>query len=208
VKLDKWSDRNLGRRPNAPRLRLRTLGRAESRNVYPELSTAWKAMSVRILLFFLASFTANLACTTHFEQLISTHLWALADFTWTLCNASMVMTTYEKHRALHAGNIYLLTQQALTVFAKKASIYLFRVRPKHHYLSHILLTLQRSKLNPRIWTTCRKESMLFKLKRIGKHVSPQRVGKTLLHRYWVHMESRFRIRKQTKQFNPRPSWKY
>ena len=191
---DNWCVESLGRKMSAPRLTLRTLGRAESNVVYPQLSTAWKGMAVRCLIFFLAFYTEKWCQSTSFQQLIATHCWALADYLWTCQTAGMTMTAYEKHRALHAGHVYLVTLQALNVYSRTAGLFLFRTRPKNHYFHHILKTLQKSKFNPKTWTTIRKESMLFKLKRIGRSCSALTIGKTLLSKYWMHQESRFRIR--------------
>ena len=118
------------------------------------------------------------------------------------------MGSYEKSRALHAGEVWLSTLQALNAYCFRTGLYLFRCRPKNHYFKHILMTLRTSQFNPKNWVTTRKESMLFKLKRIGKRCSSYvhmkrggAFGKSLLQKHWMHMESRFRIRKRNNKFH-------
>jgi hypothetical protein len=205
-KLDDWCETNDVKRPSGPKLSLRVVGRGDGDNCYPELASSWKATDVGTLIFFLAHITQTLCGNNGFMTLVATHMWGLADYMWVCRNSDPIqLNDGQLKRALHAGRAYLLTLQALCNICKQAQLLLFRARPKSHYFDHTLRTLQTSKLNPEMFSSKKHESMLGKLKRIGKNCSKLSVSKRLLQRYLLQMGARFRARKRYGRFtlNPR-----
>ena len=194
---------------NAPTLSLRMIGRSESTTDFPEMSSTWKASANTVLIFFLAYKTELVCRHSDYQKLIAVHCWALADYLW-ICKHSdsrIEFTEQEQKRALHAGRVYLVSLQALSGIARRFGMFLWRTRPKNHYFDHTLMTLKTSRINPMLFTTMRKESMLGKLKRIGKACSKKTVGKRVLQRWMVLQCTRFRQRQRTGQWklNPRAS---
>ena len=182
---------------NAPTLSLRSIGRGDSTLQYPEISSIWKAASIKVLIFFMAVKSEQLCTTGHYQKLIATHLWSLAEYLWVCGISGLEFDDQQRRRAMHAGRIYLLTLQSLNVIAKEEGLWLWRVRPKNHYFCHTLLELQSSAINPKIFSTAAKESFLFKLKRIGQSCHTHTVGDQVLKKYWIYMQHRIRVRQKT-----------
>jgi hypothetical protein len=202
--LDVWADQNGLPRVNAPRLSLRLLGRGDSGQCYPELSSKWKAVNVDILAFFVAHLTEQKCKHNGYEQLIATHCWAMAEFMHITKQAGVELSPLEVRRTLHAGRSYLVTLQALCSIAKQHKLWLWRCRPKNHYFDHILLTLKTSPFNPEVFSCLRKESMLGKLKKIGRSCSSETVPRVALHKWTIHQSIRFRIRKRSGKWKVDP----
>jgi len=195
--LDNWCIHNSLKKVSSPRLSLRTLGRKDSNLVFPELSSVWKAAPINILISFLANFTAKVCTSGGFAKLTAVHCWALADFMWVLKDADIELDEYQHKRALHAGRVYLVSLQALCGFAKSNGLFLWRCRPKGHYFDHLLHSLRGSRLNPDLFSCMRKESMLGKLKKIGKSCARQTVCRVALEKHLRYLTCRIRLRRRT-----------
>jgi len=185
---------------SAVKLSMRTVGRGDGQANFPELSSHWKASPTRVLTYFLAEKCRKVCHNSGYQKIITTHMWAMAEFTWVCRHAGIEMQPLERDRALRAGRLYLLTLQGLCNIAKAKKSYLWRMRPKNHYFAHILHTLARSPLNPDVFSCLRRESMLGKLKHIGKSCSKLTVTKTALVKYLIVQTSRIRVRKQFGKF--------
>jgi hypothetical protein len=203
-KLDSYCNDNGLKRVAAPMLSLRMLNRADSSQTFPELSSTWKAAPTSVLIFFVAHITEQVCTHSGYERLIAAHCWGLADYLFVCKRAGVELNSREQKRALHAGRVYLLTLQALCGIALKNKLFLWRCRPKNHQFDHALETMKTSALNPNIGTCLRKESMLGKLKRVGRSCSRLTVGAITLKKYAIHMKCRFRIRKRTRKWRVNP----
>jgi hypothetical protein len=186
-------------------LSLRSLGRGDGNACFPELSSTWKAFSVQMLMFFLADFCQKVSMDTGRLKLVAVHMWGMADFTWVLTHSGIEMQPHERERAVYAGRIYLLTLQALCGIAKANSEFMWRTRPKNHYFAHILIMLAKSPLNPKLFNCLRRESMLGKLKKIGKSCSKLTVTKVVLQKYLVAQTGRIKVRQRCGKFKISPS---
>lgn len=78
----------------------------------------------------------------------------------------------------------------------KRGVVLYKLRPKHHYLWHIIDDLG-SGINPR-WMSCfAEEDLLGKLKKIGLKVHKNTSMRRMLERYLLYLTRRIRHRERS-----------
>jgi hypothetical protein len=188
---------------SAPRLTLRVLGRGESQSCYPELASSWKAAPTIMLTHFLANKTKEVMTVNRYQQLVATHMWALAEFQHVCSHGGIELWPREQARAAHAGKVYLLTLQELAGIARASGVFMWRTRPKNHYFDHLVHVVRRSPVNPQLFDCLKRESMLGKLKRIGRSCHKRSMPTVTLHKYLIAQTQRVRVRQQLSKFDLR-----
>jgi hypothetical protein len=80
----------------------------------------------------------------------------------------LVLTANVVEQISVAGDLFLLSYQALAAHNLERQVALYRVRPKTHYLCHLIEFVQRYKLNPRFVNCFMDEDFMGRVKRIIK----------------------------------------
>lgn len=99
---------------------------------------------------------------------------------------------------------HLLAWQHLAARCHVKKFYLYKMRPKHHYLDHIQRDVARTCLNPRKTMTCfSDESFLGCLKRIGVRCHQANMMERLFQRYVLFLSLRWNDTKWLPVFAPK-----
>jgi hypothetical protein len=121
-----------------PRFSLASVGR-ETGATYPDLSSAYKAASVQLLLHWVAEKSREIdPC-----PLRRLHSESLAMWVRTCAAAGVWMSGEERQRAFQHGRTYLLSHMRLAKLhlaenPAQAPAALFFIRPKHHSFDHLV----------------------------------------------------------------------
>ncbi len=104
----------------------------------PELSSSYKAVTVKYFARFLGGKAIEMADDTPYRKLRATCSWALIEFMHVIDHAGIVLTDHELNRMQYAGNAYILSYAALAKQAVDRSEMQWRLRPKLHGFDHLL----------------------------------------------------------------------
>ncbi len=131
----------------------------------PVLGTKFKAHTVKQLLYWLGDFTSNCKVAgNHRSELLACAAGSLAQCMQTFDEASYILSHKEAKCAYDMGNMFLISYSKLaSLICNTFQIYRFQIRPKHHYWAHILLDVQRTRLNPRYFASCFKDEAFLAL---------------------------------------------
>ena len=192
----KWC-RDQGRESVKGRLSLQTLGRKDSRNVYPELPSQIKGAGVQTFCLYVAHLAAEFVGDSEHSQLRATCAWGFSEYLAVLQTAPLVMSELETARLLHGGRTYIDCYSALAASCAESGVFLFKCRPKFHYYDHTLDFARDSRLNPQKLGCWHEESYLGKLKRIAQKCHGATVLTTSFQRYFIYLSLRWQRRRTT-----------
>lgn len=89
-------------------------------------------------------------------------------------------------------HMHLVAWQELAHLAGEKGLFLFYLRPKHHYMMHLGEQVLRCKVNPRRAMTCSNdESFLGYIKQTGVRCHKAAVNLRVLQRYALFLELRW-----------------
>ena len=111
----------------------------------------------------------------------------------------VALKAFDSHVTLH-----LQSWQHLAHWCQMNNVYLFRLRPKCHYLQHLGRDTKRNRLNPRLVSACfSEESFLGYVKRIAvKCHSSSMIRERFWQRYLMFMAVRFQNNRATSRCKP------
>ena len=115
--------------------------------------------------------------------------WTANLFSGCLSHAGMFMTNQERETALIAGRFFIHTYLLLANAALAADQLLFKVRPKLHYLLHLLERLQTSYRNPHFGATWMDEDWVRYAIGLKKKMSHRTSSHNILKRFLVLTKS-------------------
>lgn len=99
-------------------------------------------------------------------------------------------STQEVHRCL---TTHLLSWQHLAGLSAQRNMFLFKMRPKHHFMFHIKEDLKRTLLNPQRVQSCHSdESFLGCIKRVGVACHQMSMLTRLYQRYLLFLSVRWK----------------
>jgi len=158
-----------------------------------------KAVRVEILNRFLCKHIVKQAPTLqHADEvgtLRATASWAYETMHITLDEAGLFLDDDQVAQFNMAGHTFLTTLQKLAEVDVK---HIWKLRPKHHGLDHMMLDmLTHSRINPKKTSCLLEEDFLGKMKHIGMYcrgVSPLAMSGRLLDRYMLSMALRWHFR--------------
>lgn len=196
------------RKIGAPRhmLSLRTVGRPDginTRTIYPELSSRFKASVVKILTCFLSEKAIEFEARrpSQHGRLRASCGYAITMFIHTMDKAPLLLTREQADLLDHHGRTYIATYAALAKRSAEARDCMWKWRPKLHNFEHLLESTRESRINPRHTGCWDDESYLGKLKRLGLKCSGQTILKTSLLRYFLYLGLRWEARRRTGQWS-------
>jgi hypothetical protein len=170
------------------------LGRGTSKTTYPELSSTFKAASVKTVCLYLAKKVLDLHVPgDNHSKIRSTCAWAYADWLHTLDLSDRIFLPTQRDRASRSGRLFLVTYQTLAEESIAERTWLYKVRPKHHDYDHVVMLLEAgSLLNPRFLTCFAEEDLMGKLKRIGLKCSRQTAPVRMLEWWLLTVDRRWK----------------
>ena len=119
----------------------------------PELSTQYKASAVKVMLFWIADFLiANVdAAPEPWRNWRMVAAYSLAMFQYVLDTHGPWLSFAEAAEAVGHGRLFLLCYQRLALHSRSTSTQRqnYKITPKFHSFLHMLLTMERTRRNPR-----------------------------------------------------------
>ena len=148
---------------------------------YAELSSRYKGSHVKIMLWWLAKKTQEVADQLPNDvelQVLASCTYGLQRVTEIQSSSGMILEQSDADEAFESLMLFVNTFAWLALKFQGEG-YLFKVRPKLHYLTHMAWDLKSLRLNQcRIFATHLEESFLGRVKLIAQKVH----GKTLTQR--------------------------
>jgi hypothetical protein len=189
-----WSKQQGYSMPRGTVFSLSTLGRGTSRKVYPELSSTFKAASVKTVCIYMARKVLDVHVPgDNHSKVRSTCAWAYSDYLHTLDVGDRLLSPVQRDRAASSGRLFLLSYQTLAEEAIARRTFLYKVRPKHHDYDHVIMLLEGgSVLNPRFLSCFAEEDLMGKLKLIGLKCSRQTASLRILESWLLTVDRRWR----------------
>lgn len=121
-----------------------------------------------------------------FKQLFRWSPWFVA---YQLCTGSEPLLK----EVCSLMDIHLVAYQTLASQTELRGLFLYKVRPKHHYVQHMMDDLKRNLVNPRVAASCWSDgSFLGRLKRIGVQCHERNMADRLFQRYILYLSLRWR----------------
>ncbi|CAK9041685.1 Uncharacterized protein SCF082_LOCUS24047 [Durusdinium trenchii] len=149
---------------------------------YPELSGKFKAAHVKLLLFWFARKTQEVADAAQEDrvlQALATCCYAIHRFVDILDHADLIVDR-------DSGELSLLHTRAYTWLSAcylNRRIMLFKIRPKFHYLWHQAVTLKTWRINVGVFANWDEEALLGKVKFIAVACHGRTVTQRVFERY-------------------------
>ena len=174
----------------APRYRLNPAAigwgpSAHAATTYPEISSAWQACAVRVLITFLAVKVEMQNLQHRQGKLRAQCIWGLAEFTHCLSIGGRWLPDDLRRRAGHALQVYLMCYQVLAGEALAAQRFMWKVRPKHHYLCHLEELVSHHGWNPSYNQCLKQEDFCGRVARLAANTHGETVMLRTLERYLV-----------------------
>lgn len=140
---------------------------------FPELNSRTKAAHVKPLIHFLA-WRCKRILAVKFRRPSDEHAelrakcaYGLSNFLYILDCSGVFLDEAQATEAVSSGRIFLLAWQTLAV--KHLGTFAYKVRPKHHYFEHLLMTLRETRENPRILSNFADEDFMGKIVKQARH---------------------------------------
>ena len=187
-----WCERNNLKVP--PGFTVKSLNR-DTKTMFPALATYYKAASVKILIGFCSYISTKLCDGSWRSKVRSTCLWGLSDFIYKLDCAGPWLTAEEAKGCYDSGYLFLDSMQELANIAGDNNEFLWKVRPKTHYMCHHFDDVYSTRANPRHRTCFMDEDFVGKLARLGRHCHRKTVALRVLQRYLLFINQHWRRRK-------------
>jgi hypothetical protein len=184
-------------------LSISQIGR-ENKSQFPELSSKYKGMHVKLLCRYLAHVTYKKDDGTSVHKAMRSSLfWGLLDMIFVFDEAwrdgRWKLSTNEISRAQYAGRTYLLSYQWLSIESLKNKTHNFKQRPKRHYVDHMIRDLSNG-INPNAVNCEQDETFMGIVKRIGCKTHGATAMMRTLQRYLVGLAMRVKQRLRLGRF--------
>jgi len=154
---------------------------------YSELSTRYKASHVRMMLFWLAKKTQEVADAMIEDaqlQVLASCCYGLQRATEIQSYAGLVLSCAEAEEASKSVFTFVACFAWLALSCAGNSLLLFKCRPKLHYMMHTAEDLKTLRLNQlKLFSTFTEESFLGRLKSIATQVHGKTLALRVFQRY-------------------------
>lgn len=172
----------------------------KSRQEFPELPKKLKGMQIQAMTFYMAHLTRQLADGSRKRQLRATCLYGIAAFLnllWSSLGRGKILTEAEAETAAFYGTLHVNAYLELAAISEAKQEHNYKVRPKVHYLCHIIDRLEVDRVNPLSVATLIDEDFMGKLKQIGRMCHGSRMLDRVISRRSIFLRLRWRRRKRT-----------
>ena len=167
---------------------------------YPELSSTYKAAAVKTLCIYLGHRWSTAETSSQHVKLVVVCAWSYAEYLRVLDMAGRYMNSQERERAYWACGLFLRCYTQLSDEAWTSGKYLWKCRPKLHYVDHVRRRLKLSCVNPRFMINWAEEGMMGCMKRIGSKCHGATASHRMLQRYLLYMSRRWAARRREGTF--------
>jgi hypothetical protein len=144
----------------------------ESNSDYPRLCSKVKGSKTKIILMYCCHRAIEIVNsgrdTSGFARVRARMAWGLLKFIRTCDSSGLWMSPNDAQAAGDAGLLFLRSYMELVAYAASKEWVAYKVRPKLHYLWHVITDLPRKRLNPRRIDLFGSEDMIGKVKQIAK----------------------------------------
>jgi hypothetical protein len=164
-------------------------------NNYPALGSAFKAATIKTLLYWVSHFActhAHAVVNQERYDLIQVLTFNITVFLKTLDSEPLLMSQQAADRAYRAGYAALIAYRSLHDLCARLGINRFLLRPKCHYFCHILDDMKRCLLSPRLAQVFSEESFMGVIVRVGRKCHGATATHRLMQRYLMHLQLRWR----------------
>ena len=142
-----WCVLNKYRKPVGKPFSCENLSRDKTRS-YPELSSSYKAASVKLVAIYLCTRACDLPPESDHNKLVITCAWSYLEYLRILDESGRYMTQHERAGAYDAAGLFLQTYAKLAKQSWYAGVFMWKVRPKHHHMDHVRTLLKSRPLGP------------------------------------------------------------
>lgn len=115
-------------------------------------------------------------------------------FVRTMDNAGQFLTEEEAATAQNAGRAHLVMYQALAEDAWENDVYLWKLRPKMHYVAHVIEELTETYENPACTDLFSWEDFVGKVKRVAAKTHRKTTSLRVVQRWMLVLMSRWTSR--------------
>eukprot|EP00438_Fugacium_kawagutii_P033939 Skav225796 [mRNA] locus=scaffold396:170247:170822:- [translate_table: standard] len=168
--------------PRKPTLTLASLGGLSE---FAELSSRYKASHVRLMIWWLARKSQQVADASSDTdlQVLATCVWGLQRSTEIQTYGGLILSQQDADEACETLLTFTNSFAWLALRFHDQG-YLFKMRPKLHYLAHAAADLKKLRLNQlKLFATHCEESFLGKIKLIAQQVHGRTLVQRTLQRY-------------------------
>ncbi len=183
--LQHWCHEN-GHPTCAGKFTLASLGRSQTSQAFPQLSHTSKACHVRTMVAWIAALVSGQTSDEH-GRLRANAAWNMNEFLSILEASPLLMSSEQCEQAHRAAYMYLLSWQQLAYNAAQSGKFLYKIRPKHHYLCHIVDEMLKTKVNPLRESCLPNEAYLGKVKRLTRQCHGGNAMLRFLQRYLLNL---------------------
>ena len=168
---------------------------------FSELSTRYKASHVRLMLFWLALKSQQIADSKPDDvelQVLGSCCYGLQRATEIQTHAGLVLSQCEADEASSSLFTFVGCFAWLALNCADKSLLLFKCRPKLHYMMHTAEDLQKLMLNQlKLFSAFTEESFLGRLKSIASQVHGKTMSCRVMQRYILTLAvSLYRFKEQ------------
>lgn len=133
---------------------------------FPEMNSRTKAAHIKPLAHFLAwrwRCVVQSGGASREHKLRAWCIFGLSDALFVFDKAGVLLTQEEADRAFRSGRTCLVTWQELACLAIDKGETNYKLRPKGHYVDHILHDMHKSRENPRVLSNFMDEDFIGKI---------------------------------------------
>ena len=108
-----------------------------------------------------------------------------------LDTSGVILSPEEAQRAHYAGRLFLLSYQSLAEEALANEVAQYKMRPKFHYLCHVVDDLQKYRWNPRFFHCFMEEDFVGQLGRLVSKTHRNTASMRALQRHCLVLRERW-----------------
>jgi hypothetical protein len=174
------------------------------RTEYPELSTSYKAVVIKLLCSFLASKVQTCNTGNEHDNVRALTAWAMSEWCHVVDHSGQWPNTEEIHRMEFAMRCYVFGYSWLAAEAATMNRFMWKERPKFHYLEHHLDALKRTGENPKAVQCWMEETLMGRVKRTGSHCHATSAILRFFQRHVLYLSLRWERRRRLRRFTLPP----
>lgn len=178
----------------------KVLGLRKSGNdlVYPEMNSRTKAAHVVPIIHYLAWKTRDVLSrrdpiTDPLGEVRAWCAFGIADLLHVMSDSSVLLSDDSVVRAQTSGRLFLLSWQTMAADAISSGLCCYKIRPKHHYIAHILDRLV-SRENVRVLSNFLQEDFIGKIVKLAKRQHSKTVVRRTVQLYIMALQHRWHIK--------------
>ena len=171
------------------------IGRGRTSKDFPVLGSAVKAAHVKVMCSFVCMLMVQFAKDDVYSQMRATCAWSYSRMHEIFDDSGDWLQPSQAEEVYRVGRAFLQSWAFLAADADSKKLALYKIRPKHHALDHILMDVRRYRLNIRCLHVFGEEDFLGKLSRIGKRCHRRTASARILERYLLYLMVRWKRRR-------------